>query len=61
MAAYEDALSACSTEEAPWWVIPADQKWYRNLAIARILVGTLRAMELRFPVPEAGLDELRIE
>ncbi len=61
MAVYEDALSHCSTEQAPWWVIPADQKWYRNLAIARILVGTLRRMELDFPDPEEGLDEIRIE
>ena len=61
MAAYQEALSRCSTEAAPWYVIPADQKWYRNLAITRILVGTLRAMELELPDPEAGLDEIRIE
>ena len=42
MAAYEDALSACSTEAAPWYVVPADRKWFRNLAIAETLVETLR-------------------
>ena len=61
MAAYEDALSLCSTEHAPWWVIPADQKWYRNLAIARVLVGTLREMNPRFPDPEEGLDGIVID
>ncbi len=43
--AYEDALSRCSTEAAPWYVVPADRKWFRNLAIAQTLVDTLRAYE----------------
>ena len=41
-AAYEDALRHCSTEVAPWHVIPADRKWFRNLAVAQLLVETLR-------------------
>ncbi len=61
MAAYEDALSRCSTAVAPWWVIPADQKWYRNLTIARVLVGTMRKMEIRFPTPEDGLEDVTID
>ena len=61
MAAYEDVLTRCSTAEAPWWVIPADQKWYRNLAISRILVNALRAMDLRFPDPEGDLEGITIE
>src|SRR5947207_2541506 len=40
--AYEEALSKCSTEEAPWYIVPANQKWYRNLLVARTLVYTLR-------------------
>lgn len=40
--AYEDALSGCSTKEAPWYIVPANHKWYRNLAIAHTLVETLR-------------------
>jgi len=40
--AYEDALSQCSTDEAPWYIVPADRKWYRNLAIADTLVRTMR-------------------
>ena len=42
IAAYEDALSACSTEAAPWHIIPADRKWFRNLAITQLLVAALR-------------------
>jgi PPK2 family polyphosphate:nucleotide phosphotransferase len=41
--AYEDALSRCSTQAAPWYVVPADRKWFRNLAIAEVLVERLRA------------------
>jgi len=42
IAAYDDALSECSTEEAPWYIIPADKKWYRNLAIAQLLADAMR-------------------
>ncbi|HEU0301796.1 MAG TPA: PPK2 family polyphosphate kinase [Longimicrobium sp.] len=41
--AYEDALSRCSTEAAPWHIVPADKKWFRNLAVAEALVDRLRA------------------
>lgn len=40
--AYEDALSKCSTKEAPWYIVPANHKWYRNLAISHTLVTTMR-------------------
>jgi hypothetical protein len=42
MKAYEDALSRCSTRHAPWHIVPADKKWFRNLAIAEAIVQTLR-------------------
>ncbi len=48
-AAYEDALSATSTQEAPWYVIPADRNWVRNLAVATVLVDALRRLDPRFP------------
>ncbi len=51
MAAYEDVLTRCSTPYAPWHIIPADQKWYRNLAIMRVLVATLRECNPQFPTP----------
>ena len=55
MAAYGEMLTRCTTVAAPWHVIPADQKWYRNLAIARVIVGTLRGMNPRFPAPADDL------
>jgi PPK2 family polyphosphate:nucleotide phosphotransferase len=51
MAAYEDALERCSTASAPWFVVPANRKWFRNLAVARILRESLEALEPRFPDP----------
>lgn len=56
MDAYEEALYRCSTPWAPWYIIPADQKWYRNLAVTRIIVGKLREMEPGYPQPEEGLS-----
>jgi PPK2 family polyphosphate:nucleotide phosphotransferase len=49
MAAYEDALSATSTEWAPWYVIPADQKWVTRALVANILCTTVHGLELRYP------------
>jgi PPK2 family polyphosphate:nucleotide phosphotransferase len=48
-AAYQAVLEKCSTQQAPWYVIPADRKWYRNWAIAQLLVEHLRALELQWP------------
>ena len=58
-AAYEDALTRCSTEAAPWYVVPADHKWYRNWAISRILVETLEEMDPRYPRPDLDVPGLR--
>jgi len=44
IAAYEEALARCSTAAAPWYVVPADRKWFRNLAMAEVLVETLRPL-----------------
>lgn len=52
--AYADALRLCSTEWAPWTIVPADHKWYRNLVVARRVTSALEAMDLRYPdLPEA--------
>jgi PPK2 family polyphosphate:nucleotide phosphotransferase len=56
--AYEDALTQCSTKWAPWHVIPADRKWFRNLAISQILAAELGKLPLRFP--EATFDPSKI-
>ena len=58
---YRDAIAATSTDVAPWYVVPADRKWYRNLAVATILVDTLEALDMSYPAPEAGLDDIVIE
>jgi PPK2 family polyphosphate:nucleotide phosphotransferase len=55
-AAYTDALERCSTDAAPWYVIPADRKWYRDLAVAEILAETARAMAPQWPVSDEDLS-----
>ena len=57
--AYEEALSRCSTEHAPWFVIPADYKWFRNLAVARIVVEQLEALKMSYPKPTVDIDKMR--
>jgi PPK2 family polyphosphate:nucleotide phosphotransferase len=61
MKAYEDALSRCSTRHAPWFVIPSDHKWFRDLAIARIVVETMERLNLEFPRPSVNLAHIRRE
>jgi PPK2 family polyphosphate:nucleotide phosphotransferase len=56
MKAYEDALTRCSSPHAPWFVIPANHKWFRNLAVSQILVETLEGLKMRFPKPAADLS-----
>lgn len=51
MSAYEDALSRCSTQHAPWYVVPAEKRWFRDLVMATVLVETLESLDMRFPVP----------
>jgi len=57
--AFEGALSACSTPWAPWYVIPANRKWFRNLAIASILVDTLEALKMKIPEPAFDVEEIK--
>ena len=49
MDAYEQAIGATSSEHAPWYVIPADRKWFMRMAVAEIVVDTLEGMDLHFP------------
>jgi PPK2 family polyphosphate:nucleotide phosphotransferase len=58
--AFEDAIVACSTEWAPWYVVPANKKWYRNLVVARSIADTLEAMDPRFPPAEEDLEKVEI-
>lgn len=57
--AYEAMLERCSTPVAPWYVVPADSKPYRNWAVGRLLLETLRDMNLQYPQPDLDLDALR--
>ena len=50
--AYEDVLTRCSTKEAPWFLIPANRKWFRNLAVAEIMLETLESLNMKFPKPK---------
>ena len=59
--AFQEAIAATSTDHAPWYVIPADHKWYRNLVVASILVDTLEALDMRYPHAEEGLDAIVID
>jgi len=61
MKAYEDVLSCCSTAEAPWFVIPSDHKWFRNLAIARIVVEYMEGLDMKCPLPSVNLEHIRQE
>ncbi len=56
--AYEEVLSRTSTDYAPWYVVPADRKWYRNLVVSSILIDTLERMNCQFPEPEMDLDRV---
>ena len=58
MRAYRDALARTSTPEAPWFVVPGDRKWVRNLTVARILRHTLERLDPHFPEPEDGIEGL---
>ena len=61
MAVYEDALNRCTTDWAPWYVIPSDQKWYRNLAIARVIVDTLRELNPQYPKTTIDANSVLVE
>ncbi|MDP3150612.1 MAG: polyphosphate kinase 2 family protein [Ignavibacteria bacterium] len=57
--AYEDALSKCSTDKAPWFVIPSDKKWFRNLAISKIIVEAMEKFGIEFPEPSVNIEDIR--
>lgn len=60
MKAYEVALTKCNTEYAPWHIVPANQKWYRNLVIMREIVKALEEMKVAYPQPEENLSSVVI-
>jgi len=59
IAAFEDAMSACSKKHAPWYVIPSNHKWFRNLAVSQIIADTMTDMRLKLPEPTVDIAEIR--
>jgi polyphosphate kinase 2 (PPK2 family) len=58
--AYEDALNCCSTPWAPWHIVPADRKWYRDFVIARTVVDAMEKLKLKWPRPREDLSKIKI-
>jgi PPK2 family polyphosphate:nucleotide phosphotransferase len=58
--AYEEALGRCSTKDSPWYIIPANHKWYRNLAVSQVIVETLEALDMKFPQPTIDVSKIKI-
>ncbi len=58
--AFEDALRYCSTEEAPWYVVPSDHKWFRNWVLSDTIARALEKLNLKYPPAPPGLDDVKI-
>jgi len=58
--AYQEAIAETATDHAPWWIVPADRKWYRNLVVSQILIEALDRLELRYPEPAIGIENIVI-
>ena len=58
--AYEDAINRCNTADAPWHIVPANRKWYRDYVLAKVVVKALEGMKLRWPKPAADLSKVRV-
>lgn len=60
MVAYNEAIERTNTPYAPWYVVPANKKWYRNVSVATIVAGVLAEMDPKFPAPHKDIEHLRI-
>ena len=61
MKAYEDVFAKTSTKHVPWYLIPSNHKWFRNLAVSRIVVDTMKDLGMRLPKPTVDLEAIREE
>jgi PPK2 family polyphosphate:nucleotide phosphotransferase len=59
--AYDEALTLCSTDWAPWYVIPANHKWFRNLAISRIILQAMESLQMKYPKPSFDVSKFRLD
>ena len=60
MQAYEDVLNKTSTDWAPWYIIPANRKWYRDLIVSNIIIETLKGLDMNYPAPKDDLSNIVI-
>jgi PPK2 family polyphosphate:nucleotide phosphotransferase len=60
MRAYAEALTATSTERAPWYVVPADRNWYRDLIVSQVIVATLESMAIQLPPSDPAIAKLKV-
>ena len=60
MEAYEDAIGRCSTKDAPWYIIPANRKWFRDLVVSQAIVETLEGLDMKFPKPTIDVKKIKI-
>ena len=58
--AYAQAISETSTDRAPWYIVPSDRKWYRNLVVSQLLIDALEALDMSYPEPVVGIENIRI-
>ena len=61
MKAYEDAISRTSTKWAPWYIIPANHKWYRDIVIGKIIVDTLKRLKMKYPDSKVDVSKIQID
>jgi PPK2 family polyphosphate:nucleotide phosphotransferase len=61
IAAYEDAINECNTPWAPWHIVPANKKWYRNLVVSERLVAALESLDMKYPPAPEGIEKIVIE
>jgi len=61
MQAFEAAFERCSTEEAPWYIVPANKKWARNVVVSDVILKTLKGLDLQYPAPADNLDNIVID
>jgi PPK2 family polyphosphate:nucleotide phosphotransferase len=57
---YQDALAETSTAWAPWYIVPSNRKWYRNLVVSTVIVETLKGLKMDYPKPPEGLDQITV-
>lgn len=60
-AVYQDAITETSTDHAPWWIVPSDRKWVRDVAVANLLLDAFRRLDPQFPPPDPGLNGVSVE